>query len=409
MNLFFMTKIILKKNEEKRIKNGHLWVFSNEIEKRIEPLKTSPAKGVNDERRMQTGDVVEVYDYKNNFLGSGFYNANSLISVRIISHQKKFDLKNLFEKRLISAYDFRKSVYPDRNSFRMVFSESDFLPGLIIDKYNNTFVMQIYSAGMQKNINLIADILTNNLNTENIFTRNESYFRKLEGLSEADEILFGSVKEEIISIDEVKYKIDFETGHKTGFYFDQCDNRKFASKFCKDKTVLDCFCNSGGFGLHAIKEGAKSVVFVDSSKREIDSAKTNYKLNNFNTNAEFICGDVFDFLEKSISSNRRFDVVILDPPAFAKNKKSLPQAVKGYEKLNRLALQVVNDGGFLFSSSCSYHLKKDDFLSAINSAAVKAGRQIRMFNFSNASMDHPSLPSMEETTYLKFASFVVNS
>ena len=385
-----MTKVILRKNEERRVKHGHLWIFSNEIAKV--------------EGEVSIGDVVQVYDSRNNFVGCGFYNPNSLIAVRIISHEEEVDLEKLFRERLHSAYNFRKSVYPNRNSFRMVFSESDFLPGLIIDKYNDTFVLQVYSAGIEKNIEFIVKILTEDFSAKNIFTKGEEYFRKLEGLPLENKIYLGEMKEEIIQDGSVKYKINFSTGHKTGFYFDQCDNREFFGKLCEDKSVLDCFCNSGGFGLHAAKGNAKSVEFVDSSSEEIKNAQENFSLNGFSCNAEFIQSDVFDYLEKCKVENKTFDVINLDPPAFAKSKKTLATAIKGYEKLNRLAMDLLKDNGLLFTSSCSHHLKEEMFLNAINNAALKAVRRIQLFYLNNASLDHPSLPAMEETVYLKFAS-----
>lgn len=397
-NEVVLKKVILKKNEEKRINKGHLWVFSNEIDK-IEQ---------SEEFRVQSGDTVEIFDTRENFIGTGFYNSNSLIAVRIISREKVPDLELLFEKRLIDAFNFRKTLYPLRSSFRMVFSESDFLPGLIIDKYNNTFVLQVYSFGMDKNIELIKRILIEKFSAENIFTKNEEYFRKLEGLPGEDHIYYGSMKDEIIDDGFVKYKIDFASSHKTGFYFDQCDNREFAGKFTQGKSVLDCFCNSGGFGLHAALNGADSVTFVDSSKPMIDNARTNFQLNGCSAKSEFINSDVFDYLEKCVTEKKKFDVVIIDPPAFAKNKKSLSSAVKGYEKLNRLAMQVVDKDGFLFTSSCSFHLKKDQFIEVINTASQKSGKKAQIFYFNNASKDHPFLPAMEETVYLKFAALKIS-
>jgi 23S rRNA (cytosine1962-C5)-methyltransferase len=388
-------KVTLKKNEERRIRQGHQWVFSNEIAS----TEGMPAKG----------DIVQVYDSKNCFIASGFYNSNSLIAVRVISGKDDFDLEELFLSRLTKAFEFRKSVYPDRNSFRMVFSESDFLPGLIIDKYNDTFVLQVYSAGIEKNIELITKILKEQFPAKNIFAKNEEYFRILEGLPVEDSIYLGEMNEEIISDGSVKYKINFITGHKTGFYFDQCDNRKFIEQFSKEKSVLDCFCNSGGFGLHAAAGNASNIVFVDSSVEEIKNAKENFSLNGFSCNADFVQSDVFDYLEKCKTENKKFDLIILDPPAFAKNKKSLPKAVKGYEKLNRLGMELLKDGGMLFTSSCSHHLKEDMFLEAINTAANKAEKRIQLFYFNNASLDHPSLPAMEETIYLKFAGINVSA
>ncbi len=388
-------KLFLKKNEDKRIRSGHLWIFSNEVSEFKDDI--------------ENGELVEVYDFRQNFLGEGFFNKNSLITVRILSRDKIIILDKYLEEKIKSAYELRKQLYPNRNSFRLVFSESDFLPGLIIDKYNDTYVLQIYSAGIQKNVDIIVNILKNEFNAKNIFTKHESHFRKLEFLPEEDEIFLGEKGEEVIDDGSIKYKINFEKGHKTGFYFDQSDNRFFLEKIVKDKYILDGFCNSGGFGLHAIKARAKSVTFLDSSENEIDNVKYNYELNEFNSQVYFIVDDVFVYLEKIIVENQSFDIVVIDPPAFAKSKKNLPKAKKGYEKLNRLAIQCINDNGYLVSSSCSHHLKKDDFIQVVNSAANKAGKALQLIYYNDASLDHPQIPSMEETTYLKFAVFKVGS
>jgi 23S rRNA (cytosine1962-C5)-methyltransferase len=381
--------IFLKKNEERRLKLGHLWIFSNEIE--------------NTKGELDNGDITEVYDYKNNFVGTAFYNKNSLISGRMLSKNKITGLKEFFEEKIESAFQLRKLLYPGQDSFRLVFSESDFLPGLIIDKYNSTFVLQIYSAGMEKNINLIVDLLKEKFSAENIFTKNEIHFRKLEGLPETDEIYFGEIKDELIDDGRIKYKINFESGHKTGFYFDQNDNRFFIEKLCKDKTVLDAFSNAGGFGLHAAYSGAEHVTFVDSSAAEIESARGNFELNGFSSPSQFIVDDLFEYFKKSIQENKKFDVVIIDPPAFAKSKKALHTAKKGYEKLNKLAMQCLNENGFLVTSSCSFHLDENDFLQLLNSASAKAEKNIQLISFNRASLDHPELPAMKESRYLKCA------
>lgn len=388
-----MAKLFLKKNEERRIKSGHLWVFSNEVG--------------NIEGDASGGDIVEAFDFKGNPLGSGFYNKNSLIAVRLLGIEFDGDFSSYTSSSLKKAYALRKQFYPNRESFRFVFSESDFLPGLIIDKYNNTFVLQIYSYGIQKNINSVIDVLKEQYKAENIFTHNESYFRKLEGLPEEDTVYLGSVKDEIIDDGEIKYKINFTNSQKTGFYFDQSDNRKFIENIAKGKSVLDAFCNSGGFGLHAAYSGASSVSFVDSSSVEIENAKQNFKLNSLNVKAEFIREDVFDYLEKCVNDKKYYDVVMLDPPAFAKNKKSVPSALKGYIKLNKLALQIINKNGYLVTSSCSHHINQNDFIVAVNTASVKSGRKVQLIHFSGASLDHPRLPAMPETAYLKFAVYRV--
>jgi 23S rRNA (cytosine1962-C5)-methyltransferase len=386
-------RIILKKSEEKRIRSGHLWIFSNEITKFPESASN--------------GDIVEVCDFKNNLLGIGFFNKNSLIAVRLISRDVISDFHSLFLERVQTAYQLRKDFYPQRESFRLVFSESDFLPGLIIDKYNKTFVLQINSFGMQKEIHLIIDILKSVFNAENIFTKNDFYLRKLEGLHEEDKVYSGKIGAEIIDDGFVKYQIDFNQSQKTGFYFDQADNRLFIRKIVKDSSVADVFCNSGGFGLHALSAGAKSVDFVDASVVEIENVKRNILLNKIEGELNYFVSDAFEFLLGQENTQKNYDVVILDPPAFAKSKKTLPAAEKGYEKLNRLALNIVKKDGYLVTSSCSYHMKKDNFINCINRAAVKSRRTIQLLHFNEASLDHPKLPSMEETSYLKFAVFRV--
>jgi 23S rRNA (cytosine1962-C5)-methyltransferase len=386
-------KIYLKRNEERRIRNGHLWVFSNEIDR------------VDGEA--QNGDLVSVFDSSGKLIGCGFYNKNSLISVRILSFSVIDDLNSLLKSRLRNAYNLRNELYPNRNSFRMVFSESDFLPGLIIDKYNQSFVLQTYSFGMQKSVDSIVKILKDDFNANNIFTKNESHFRKLEGLPESDEIYLGEKESEIINDGFIFYDINFDKSQKTGFYFDQNDNRFFIHKLVEGKSVLDAFCNSGGFGLHTAKAGAKTITFVDSSLNEINNVKRNYSLNELKVNADFVTADVFDYLEQCRLNNKKYDVIIVDPPAFAKSRKDIPTAKKGYEKLNKLSLNVLNDGGYLATSSCSYHINQNDFIAIINSAAAKSGKKIQLIHFNSASLDHPQLPSMPETVYLKFAVFKV--
>ncbi len=386
-------KIFLRKNEERRINAGHLWIFSNEIEK---------LEGTAD-----NGDLVEIFDARNNFIGTGFYNKNSLIAVRLLDKAQIDNFREFVEIKIKDAFALRKLFYPERNSFRLIFSESDLMPGLIIDKYNDTFVLQIYSAGMQKNIAAVISVLQNDFNAKNIFTKNETYFRTLEGLPEADEIFLGESTSEIIDDGSIKFRIDFQKSHKTGFYFDQNDNRFFIEKFVNGKTVLDAFCNSGGFGLHAAKAGASSVTFVDSSASEIENAKSNFELNNLVNQAEFVVSDVFDYMGKLLPEGKKFDVVMIDPPAFAKSKKTLSTAKKGYEKLNRMALQLVSNNGILVTSSCSHHLEKEEFIQIVNNAAVKLQKRIQLINYNGASTDHPVIPAMPETVYLKFAVFRV--
>ena len=386
-----MKNIFLKKNEDRRLRKGHLWVFSNEIE---EP-----------ERLPQNGEVVKVFDSYNNFICNAFYNKNSLIVLRALDKESKFDFYHYAKEKILSAYSLRKTLYPGRNSYRLIFSEGDFMPGLVIDKYIDTYVLQVHSCGMEKNILDVVEILKSEFGAVNIFTKNEDYFRTLEGLPADQTVYLGEMKSEIISDGVVDYNVSFENAHKTGFYFDQCDNREFVKKIVEGNTFLDCFCNSGGFGLHAAKAGAASVTFVDSSQEAIDSAKANYEMNKLTPQSEFYTEDVFEFLEKCKEENRKFQIVNLDPPAFAKTKKNLDSAMKGYERLNRLGIETVERGGYLISSSCSFHIKEHIFFEIMRNAALKTGKKLQMVYHSSAAMDHPTLPIMEETVYLKFAVF----
>lgn len=383
-------KVYLKRKEEKRIKSGHLWIFSNEIFL----IDGTPSNG----------DLVEIYDSNKTFIATAFYNKNSLISCRVLSYSKIEDITEVLRQNVLNAYKLRKLFYPNRKSFRLAFSESDYLPGLIIDKYEDTYVLQVYSAGMEKNIDSVAKILREEFSAINIFTKNETGFRNLECLPAEDRVLLG--KKEKVKIEEcgIFYEIDFENSQKTGFYFDQTDNRVFIEKLAEGCTVLDAFCNQGGFGLHALKAGAGKVDFLDSSDIALKAAENNCMLNNFDlSKASFHNADVFDFLNDASQNKTKSDIVMVDPPAFAKNKKSIAAAKKGYEKLNRLAMMAVNPGGVLVTSSCSHHLSEEDFFEVLNSAALKAGKNIQLLHFNNASMDHPELLSMKETVYLKFA------
>lgn len=388
-----MPSIFLKKNEDKRIRKGHLWVFSNEIAK----IDGSP----------ENGSIAELYDHNKEYLGSGFYNKNSLIALRLLGSGYNGDISSYIKSSLNQAYSLRKELYPNRGSYRLCFSESDLLPGLIIDKYNNSYVLQVYCFGMYVNLEHVIAYLKDELKAENIFTRNDMYFRKLEGLPEEDNLYHGEAGSETIDDGKLKFNINFSASQKTGFYFDQCDNREFIEKISGNKNVLDAFCNSGGFGLHAAHAGAGYVTFVDASENEIANAEKNFTLNNSSAENDFIVMDVFDYLGKCIDAGRKFDIVMIDPPAFAKSRKSIPTALKGYAKLNKLAVSCIGSNGYLVTSSCSHHISKTDFLEAVVTGAAKAGRNLQLIHYNAASLDHPSLPAMDETTYLKFAVFKV--
>jgi 23S rRNA (cytosine1962-C5)-methyltransferase len=380
--------IVLKKNEERRIHSGHQWVFSNEIH----AVNGAP----------KSGDIVEIFRYDMKRLGIGFYNPHSLIAVRFLSpDDEEIDFK-FFERRIESALALRKKLYPKCATFRVVHSESDFLPGLIIDKYNEYLSVQTFSAGMDSRLTLICDVLVSIFSPRGIVERNESPLRSLEEIPARKGILRGTVEPTIIELHDLKFRIDLLEGQKTGFFLDQRENRTSLRPFAKDATVLDCFCNEGGFGLYAAHYGSKSVSGVDSSEFAIEKSKVNATLNNLR-NISFHCADIFETLLSEIKQNRKYDIVVLDPPSFTKNKKTVATATKGYKELNTNALKIINSGGVLATASCSHHISEETFLNIINDSAVKAERKIRLLEFGGAAPDHPVLPSMPETKYLKFA------
>lgn len=388
-----MSRIVLKKYEDKRLRQGHLWIFSNEI------AETDPS--------VQNGDIVKVYDSGGVFLASAFYNKNSLIAARIISRGHVNDTITLFRNKIAEAEALRKRIYPERKAYRLLYSEGDYLPGLIIDRYNDGFVLQINSAGIERNKAAIAEILARDYSASFIVTRNDKFFRELENLPVDDETLHGSVSEEIISDGAVSYKIDLSTSQKTGFYFDQAENRIFTGKLAHGLTVLDLFCNQGGFGLNALAGGAVSADFLDSSADELKKAEKNYQINGFRQPVSFIKSEAQALLKSLSQEKKKYGLVICDPPAFAKRKKDFSAAKQGYFMINSLAIRCIEEGGFLATASCSHHMPEEEFYRMVRNAALKEGRTLQLINKSGAAPDHPVNPNMPETFYLKFSLFKV--
>ncbi|MDZ4712137.1 MAG: class I SAM-dependent rRNA methyltransferase [bacterium] len=386
-----MPKIYLKKNEERRLLAGHQWVFSNEIEK---------TEGIT-----MNGEVVELFNSNQKFLGKGFYNKNSLIAYRHLTDKDEEIDKAFFFKRLSLANSLRKKAYPSRDVYRLVNSESDYLPGLIIDKFENKFSIQVFSYGMNERIDIIKEILVENFKAELIVEKNDNETRVLEGLEKKQGILLSKSNEDDQSfevvIDDIIYKIDLLRGQKTGFYLDQCESRKLLRKYINEKyKVLDLFCNEGGFALNAAFAGATDVTGVDSSEYSIQRAIENSALNNL-SNINFIAKDVFEYLNELFQTKDRFDLIILDPPSFTKSKKNLFTALKGYEELNYKAMRMLKPNSLLFTFSCSHHINEKNFEEVLVKSASLAKRKIQIIEFRNCSYDHPVLPQMNETTYLK--------
>ncbi len=386
-----MLQIFLNKNEERRISIGHQWVFSNEIEK---------VKGFE-----KNGEVAELFSSNKKFLGKGFYNKNSLIAYRHLTDKDEPIDQAFFFKRISLANSLRKKVSPAREVYRLVNSESDFLPGLIIDKFVDKYSIQIFSLGMNEYLETITKILTDNFKASLIVEKNDNEIRTLEGLEKKEGIIFerekNSEKTFRVTIDDIKYKIDLLGGQKTGFYLDQCENRVLIRKYISDKfKVLDLFCNEGGFALNSAKMNATEITGIDSSVHSIEAARENSKLNGFE-NVNFICRDVFEYINELFQTSERFDFIILDPPSFTKSKKNIFTALKGYQELNYKALRLLKPNSFLFTFSCSHHISEKNFEDMLVKCSAEAKRKIQIIEFRNCSYDHPVLPQMNETKYLK--------
>jgi 23S rRNA (cytosine1962-C5)-methyltransferase len=388
-----MNTVILKKNEDHRIANGHLWAFSNEIAE----VKGEP----------QPGDIVELLNHQNKLLGIGAYNPHSLIAVRLLSREKEEIDFQFFLKRIETAHEIRKKFYHDNPTFRLVHGEGDFLPGLIVDKFNDYFSIQTFSVGMDKRLTLICDVLESLFHPKGIVERNEALIRTVEGLEQRKGILRGAVEPVTISEYGIHYTIDLLEGQKTGFFLDQRENRRAFRRYVKGANVLDCFCNEGGFALHAAYAEAASVIGVDVSESIIQRASNNAKLNKLESKTQFITSDAFEYLEQAVNQNKQFDVINLDPPSFAKSKKTVRKAKRGYKEIHTNALKLLKKGGILSTASCSYNITEETFLDIINECANDLGRKISILEWHGAAPDHPVLPSMPETKYLKFGIFSV--
>lgn len=376
----------LEKTREKRLLYGYRWVFSNEI---VDPI-----------REFEPGSWVRVVSHKGDHLGLGYINPHSLIAVRIVCPPGTKPSRLYFRRLLEKAAELRKRLYPNSDCYRLFYSESDGLPGLIVDRYGDVLVYQITTLGASKLEGLIRELLIELFHPVAIVARNDSSSRLLEQLPLEKGVVWGELPAELwVQLDELFFLVDPVNGQKTGHYLDQRENRKVLNRFSSGKRLLDLFCYDGAWGLFGVLYGASEVVFVDQSQAALDRARTNAERNGFSSRCTFIEADVFDFLKAG--DKKDFDVVISDPPAFVKNKKSLPQAVKGYTDLNRRALLTLRYDGVLVSCSCSHHVSSELFEEILRKAALASGKDLIILEARGQSPDHPVLLSMPETKYLK--------
>ncbi len=386
----------LKPKHDRRVAEGHPWVFSNEI--------------AGDVSLLPPGGVVDVFDAKGKFLGRGYANPRSLITVRILSRRRREDLDTVpfYAMRLREALALRQALYPERGSYRLVFGESDGLPGFVLDRYGDVYAAQITTLGMEMRKPLLEEALREVLNPRAVVLRNDAKVRELEGLETGREVWFGEVPP-AVEFEEhgIRFVLDVLSGQKTGHFFDQADNKRAAAPLAKGRTVLDVYANTGGWALHALAAGAVSAVVIDSDAANCVRAEANAKLNGFEGRLTSIAGEAKRALQAMVSEGQRFGMVVLDPPAFAKQRKAAGSALKGYKEIAALGAMLVEEGGFFFMSSCSYHIEEARLLEAIVQGAAGAGRRLTLIRRGEQASDHPVLPMAAETRYLKCFGFRV--
>lgn len=383
-----MYVLTLKKNEEKRILLGHPWVYANEV------LKI--------EGKDAQGSIAKVCAYDGRFIGYGYINHLSKIIVRILTRRDEIIDNDFFKNRIINANNLRKDLGFDDN-YRVVFGENDLLPGLIVDKYGDYLCVQILTLGMEVRKQMIFDILEEIFTPKGIYERSDVSVREKEGLPQFKGVVRGKVEGPVI-IDEngVKMFVDLENGQKTGYFLDQKENRYNLRRYIKDKTVLDCFSNVGGFALNAAVGGAKEVTALDISEVAVDYIRKNAELNGL-TNIKTECADVFEKLREYRREERKFDVIVLDPPAFTKSKDTVKEGYKGYKDINIQALKLLKSGGILVTCSCSQHLMVNLFNDMLKESVAQAGVNAKMLEFRIQSRDHSTLMGLDEGLYLKVA------
>ncbi len=386
--------IYLVKGREKSVKRKHPWIFSRGIDK----VEGEPA----------LGETVDVFTHDGKWLAKAAYSPESQIRARIWSFEKEEINKAFFVKRFQNAQLLREDVIErdGLTGYRLIAAESDGLPGVTIDRYQNFFVCQLLSAGAEYNKQAIVDALVECFPDCNIYERSDVAVRKKEGLKETTGVLHGEIPPKSVVIEEngVKISVDIVGGHKTGFYLDQRDSRQQAMKYVKDKEVLNCFSYTGGFGLYALKGGAKRVINADVSQPALDTAKYNAELNEFDISkkrAVFLNADVFKLLREYRDQGTQFDVVIMDPPKFAESKAQLNGACRGYKDINMLAMQILKPGGTLLTYSCSGLMDQVLFQKIIADAAVDANRQVKFVERFEQAADHPTDTAYPEGFYLK--------
>lgn len=391
--------VTLKKGEGRTIKAGGAWIFDNEID-----VITGT---------FNDGDIVEVHDFDGYPMGRGFINRNSKIRIRMMTRKPDVEIDaNLIKKRVRDAWKYRKCV-TDTSSCRVIFAEADFLPGIVIDKFEDVLVVESMALGIDRwKLEIIQDLKEilkeDGIEIRGVYERSDGKIRLKEGMERKKGFIGNEFDTKVPIVENgVKYFVDVKDGQKTGFFLDQKYNRLAIQRLCKNARVLDCFTHTGSFALNAGIAGAKEVVGVDASQLAVDQATENARLNHLENVVSFQCEDVFELLPKLEEKGEKFDVIILDPPAFTKSRSSVKNAVKGYREINIRAMKLLKDGGFLATCSCSHFMDYELFTKTIHQAASNVHKRLRQVEYRTQAPDHPILWEADESYYLKFYIFQV--
>jgi 23S rRNA (cytosine1962-C5)-methyltransferase len=384
-----MSQVILKRKISNRVLNGHPWIFANEVEEKS--------------LSQVTGQIVEVYTHDKKFVGRGYTNPKSQIPVRLLTRNKNEEITDdFFYRRILQAWEYRKQLGYHENC-RLIFGEADELPQLIIDKFNDYFVIQTLASGIDAWKHSIVNALNKIFQPKGIYERNDVPVRELEGLEQRKGFLSEPFQTEILIRENgLQFYVDLEKGQKTGYFLDQQDNRRAIQNIAKGADVLGAFTYTGTFEIHAAHYGAKSVLGLDISENAVAQANRNAALNRYEEICRFECGNAFDILKTWSKEHKQFDVVMLDPPSFTKSRATIQKAITGYKEINLRGMKLVKPGGFLVTSSCTNLVPPPMFLEIIEMAAKDARRKLRQVVFNTQSADHPVIWNLENTHYLKF-------
>jgi 23S rRNA (cytosine1962-C5)-methyltransferase len=382
----------LRKDQERRVLAGHLWIYSNEIDTRETPLK-----------QFSPGELVAVHSHRNKWIAHAYVNPRSLISARVISRHPTETLDEaLLTKRISNALALRERLFNNR-CYRLVYGESDLLPGLVVDRFGDYLSLQITTAGMETVLKQIIGVLENLLKPAGILLRNDTPVRELEGLEQSVSVASGEIPEKVrLEENGAQFETSLTEGQKSGWFYDQAGNRARMQRYIRDgDSVLDICAYAGAWGVTAALAGAAEINCVDTSQAALEQSGRNAELNNVAERVETQQGDAFDVLKGLAAEKRRYDVVILDPPAFIKRRKDQKQGEQAYSRLNSLGLEVLKNDGILITSSCSFHMDQSKLQNAVRQGAVRQNTQLRLLEFGQQRQDHPVHPAIPETAYLK--------